>query len=374
VKIEMVRKIQDWHSLNKANTLNGRYLPLTSIEPLLKELKFPFQVSNIGTSFNKLPINKVCIGTGEMKVLIWSQMHGNESTGTKALFDLLNFLKSPNKFSLLRDSILDNCTLTFIPILNPDGALAYTRVNAQEIDLNRDAVDLKAPESKVLHNVLREFKPDYCFNLHDQRTIFTVGDTIKSATISFLAPSEDESREVTDGRKETMNVIIAMNEVLQKLIPGQIGRYTDEYYPTATGDNFQKAGYNTILIEAGHYKDDYDRERVRFYNFLSLLIGIDYLANGNREIDKHSVYFDIPNNSKKYFDVICKNIFIKEKDKMSDVGVLFKEILDTKTIVFEPEIKKVGNLAKYAANKVIDCQGEIVNNESELYFFIKKLL
>lgn len=370
----MVRKIQDWHSINKANTIKGRYFPLSIIEPLLKELKFPFQVSKIGTSYNKLPINKVCIGTGEMKVLIWSQMHGNESTGTKALFDLFNFLKSPNEFSLLRDSILNNCTLTFIPILNPDGALAYTRVNAQEIDLNRDAVDLKAPESKLLHNVLHEFKPDYCFNLHDQRTIFTVGDTKKPATISFLAPSVDESREVTDGRKETMNVIIAMNEVLQKLIPGQIGRYTDEFYPTATGDNFQKAGYNTILIEAGHFKDDYDRELVRFYNFLSLVIGIDYLANGSREIDKHSFYFEIPNNSKNYFDIICKNIFIKEKGKMSDVGVSFKEILDNKTVVFDPEIKKVGNLAKYAANKAIDCKGKIVNNESELYFLIKKLL
>jgi len=374
VKIEKVQKIQDWHRLNKANILKGRYLPLADIEPLFKALKFPFQVSHIGTSFNKLPINKVTIGTGEMHVLIWSQMHGNESTGTKALFDLFNFLKLPKEFSLLRDSILDNCTLTFVPILNPDGALAYTRVNAQEIDLNRDAVELKAPESKILHNVLREFKPDYCFNLHDQRTIFTVGKTTKSATISFLAPSEDEARTITDGRKETMNVIVAMKEILQKLIPGQIGRYTDEFYPTATGDNFQKAGHNTILIEAGHFKNDYDREQVRFYNFLSLLMGIDYLSTGNREIDKHSDYFEIPNNSKKYYDVICKNIFNKENDKMIDVGVLFKEVLDKKTIIFDPEIKKVGNLAKYAANKVIDCQGEIVNNETELHFLVKKLL
>ena len=374
MKTEILYKIQDWHRIHKAKSLKGRYLPLESIEPFLKKLKFPFEVSNIGTSFNKLPINEVRIGTGEMKVLIWSQMHGNESTGTKAIFDLFNFFKSPYKYSLLRDRILNNCTLTFIPILNPDGALAYTRVNAQDIDLNRDAVDLKAPESKVLHNVLREFKPDYCFNLHDQRTIFTVGKTNKSASISFLAPSVDESRSITDGRKETMNVIVAMNEVLQKLIPGQIGRYTDEFYPTATGDNFQKAGHNTILIEAGHIEDDYDREQVRFYNFLSLLVGIDYLANGNREIDKHIEYFEIPNNSKKYFDIICKNILIKKTGKTKDVGILFKEVLDNKAIVFDPEIKKVGNLAKYAANKLIDCQGKFVNNETDLQFFVKKLV
>ena len=97
----MVRKIQDWYRLNKVHSLKGRYLPLISIEPLLKELKIPFQVSNIGISFNKLPINKVCIGTGEIKVLIWSQMHGNESTGTKALCDLFKVLTSPkNEWAL----------------------------------------------------------------------------------------------------------------------------------------------------------------------------------------------------------------------------------------------------------------------------------
>ena len=67
-----------------------------------------------------------------------------------------------------------------------------------------------------------------------------------------------------------MNVIVAMNNLLQKVIPNHIGRYTDEFYPTATGDNFQKLGFNTILIEAGHYPDDYDREEVRKFNFLHL--------------------------------------------------------------------------------------------------------
>ena len=57
-----------------------------------------------------------------------------------------------------------------------------------------------------------------------------------------------------------MNVIVAMNSMLQKIIPNFVGRYTDEFYPTATGDNFQKLGYNTILIESGHYPNDYQRE------------------------------------------------------------------------------------------------------------------
>ena len=70
---------------------------------------------------------------------MWSQMHGNESTTTKALFDVFNTLISNNP---IIKHILNACTLYIIPILNPDGAEAYTRVNANAVDLNRDAQEL----------------------------------------------------------------------------------------------------------------------------------------------------------------------------------------------------------------------------------------
>ena len=89
----------------------------------------------------------------------------------------------------------------------------------------------------------------------------------KELNLSLLAPSIDLERTLTDGRKDTMAVIVAMNNTLQTIIPNFIGRYTDEFYPTATGDNFQKLGHNTILIEAGHYPDDYSRDVVRKYNY-----------------------------------------------------------------------------------------------------------
>jgi murein tripeptide amidase MpaA len=68
-------------------------------------------------------------------------------------------------------------------MLNPDGALNFTRVNANKVDLNRDAVDRKAKESKLLRKVLEDFNPEFCFNLHDQRTIFNVEGTKNPATI-----------------------------------------------------------------------------------------------------------------------------------------------------------------------------------------------
>ena len=289
------------YSNQKEKSLFGKWIVFNDIKTLLAKYNNTFKVSEIGTSEENRPILSLKIGSGKKKILIWSQMHGNESTGTKALFDLFNcFLDNKEeKLSI----ILEECTLLFIPMLNPDGSEVYTRVNANKIDLNRDAVDRVAKESKILREVLGDFNPKFCFNLHDQRTIFGVEGTKNPATISFLAPSEDQSREITEGRKETMNVIIAMNKLLEDIIPNCVGRYTDEFYPTATGDNFQKLGFNTILIESGHYPGDYNREESRKYTFFSLLQGIYHISNTENFTD-FEAYFTIPNNQKMFYDVI----------------------------------------------------------------------
>jgi predicted deacylase len=118
-------------------------------------------------------------------------MHGNETTTTKALFDLIPWLVQHNQKALL-----EHFTFYIIPQLNPDGAKAYTRLNANQVDLNRDAIDLSQPESKVLRTVFERVNPDYALNLHGQRTIYGAGSMGEAATLSFLAPSADLERSV----------------------------------------------------------------------------------------------------------------------------------------------------------------------------------
>jgi hypothetical protein len=285
----------------KETSLFGKWIRFKDIKNLFKKYETIFEVTQIGTSELETPIYQLKIGTGEKKILLWSQMHGNESTGTKALFDLFNCFLNTSENEI--KTILECCTLVFIPMLNPDGAEVYTRVNGKNIDLNRDAVHRNAKESKILRRVLEEFQPKFCFNLHDQRTIFNVENTKNPATISFLAPAEEETRALTKGRKETMHVIVAMNTMLQKVIPNCVGRYTDEFYPTATGDNFQKLGYNTILIESGHYPNDYLREESRKYTFYAIFQGIHHIAK-TTEFTFYKDYFTIPNNDKVFYDII----------------------------------------------------------------------
>ncbi len=329
----------------KEDSISGRWITLTDIEPLYFDLQnSKIETKIIGESEQQRAIYQLKFGTGEKRILIWSQMHGNESTGTKAVFDFLNFIKRFPDHEITQ-AIVNNCSITIVPMLNPDGAQAYTRVNANNVDLNRDAVELQAKESKLLRKILEEVNPQFCFNLHDQRTFFGVEGTTNTATISFLAPSEEETRKITEGRKETMNVIVAMNKLLQEIIPNHIGRYTDEFYPTATGDNFQKIGHNTILIEAGHFPDDYDREEVRKYNFYALLQGI-YHISINNDFSSYQDYLAIPNNIKNFYDVIYRS-----KNNEKDVAFQYVETIENGKFALVLTKEKEGKLSSYLAHK-----------------------
>jgi hypothetical protein len=341
--------LENWYAINFENKLKGRRILFEDIEPLIKKLSSKFKKEILGYSENNIPIYKISLGSGKKRILSWSQMHGNESTGTKALFDLFNFFESNDEeINKITDKIIANCTLEFIVLLNPDGAINFTRENAHNIDLNRDAVALKAAESKLLRNTLDHFNPHFCFNLHDQRSIFNVEGTKNPATISFLAPSENLERSLTDGRKQTMSVIVSMNTLLQQIIPNHVGRYTDEFYPTATGDNFQKLGHNTILIEAGHYKEDYDRDITRKFNFYAILQGLYYIATDSI-YKTYESYFKIPNNDKKFLDIIYENVIVTEDDKklVSDIGIQLKfKVINNKLVAYE-DIEQKGNLSEY---------------------------
>lgn len=339
MEILNVQELESIYNSKKETTLFGKWIHYAHISPLLSKLSDKLRIDVVGHSENKVPIHTVEFGSGSKRILIWTQMHGNESTGTKALFDFFNCIETST--SLVFKRILKECTILCIPMLNPDGSLNYTRVNAKNIDLNRDAVDRKALESRLLRTILENFKPNYCFNLHDQRTIFGVEGTKNPATISFLAPSEEESRKITAGRKLTMNVIVAMNNLLQKIIPDHIGRYTDEFYPTATGDNFQKLGFSTVLIEAGHFPDDYEREETRKFNFYALVQGVYHIATAP-DYKEYLPYFDIPNNQKNFFDIIEKT-----KNSTEAKGYLFVDKVVENTFTTETVLEKEGDLSNF---------------------------
>ena len=342
----------------KATTLKSRVLSNSDIEPLLNLLSDKFEVSVLGHSEAGLPIHGVKIGSGSKRILLWSQMHGNESTTTKALFDLFNFLELDDF-----NAFLDTCTLFIIPILNPDGAMAYTRLNANGVDLNRDAINRSQKESSVLRSVFDEFKPHYCFNLHGQRSIFSAGKSNNSSVISFLSPSEDIERSVTITRKKSMSIIHSMNRVLQLYLPNQIGRYDDGFNANCVGDQFQTLGVPTVLFEAGHFPGDYSREETRKYIALSIFTAIANIADKVDE-DTSSMYFDIPENDTLFNDVIIRNALLdpSNPNDFCDIGIQHKEVLGPSGLTFKPTIDCIGDLSKKYGHLEINANFKAVSH------------
>ncbi|WP_313113264.1 M14 family zinc carboxypeptidase [Aequorivita sediminis] len=335
-------EVKEWYTRNFESALSGRYITLNHIYPLLEFYKNDYDISVVGQSENGRDISLVKIGTGKKVVLAWSQMHGNESTTTKALFDFLKFINQKHFFQTEIETFLKSYTLYIIPILNPDGAQSYTRVNANNVDLNRDAQNLSQKESKCLNRLFNELKPDLCLNMHDQRSIFGL-KTGKPATVSFLSPAADESRSLTRARKLAMEKIVKMNNHLQNIIPGQVGRYDDSFNTACVGDTFQKAGVATILFEAGHYRLDYNRETTREFIFYALLSLFDIIDNVTEPLSSED-YFKIGENQKNYNDIILRNVKIETEEKSIDIAIQYKEVFKGDKIHFEPIIDAYGDL------------------------------
>ena len=346
----------------KQHTISGRYIHLKHIEPLLLSDNRRRQTSIIGHSVLGKPIYKYVFGTGKTKILMWSQMHGNESTTTKAVFDMLNFFELDNDFVY---EIFERFTIYIVPILNPDGAELYTRENAKGIDLNRDALDLSQPESRILNELFHAFKPDFCYNLHDQRTIYGVGNSILPATVSFLAPAYDEAREFNVSRNAAVSIICKMNQELQKHIPNQVGRFDDGFNPNCVGDSFQMCGVPTILFEAGHFPEDYDREETRKYIFIALLTSFKTISDNDIVDICIDEYIKIPLNNTRFLDIIYKNVKLNYDNSIitTNFAAQYYEKLIINKIVFLAYIEKIGDLDNYLGHAEYDLECELYKDD-----------
>lgn len=361
--------------------LKGRYITNESIKPLFEKFQNECLIREEGTSVLGKSIYSITIGRGKTKVLMWSQMHGNEATTTKGFFDFLNFLVSKES---LAETILSKYTIKCIPILNPDGAAAYTRVNANEIDLNRDAFEITQPESKLLRNLLLEFQPDLAYNLHDQRTIFGTEGFQLPATVSFLAPAYNESRDFNETRLKAVKIINAMNLELQKHIPNQVGRFDDSFNINCIGDYATSIGIPTILFEAGHYPNDYNREEVRKMVFIALLSSFSESKEFREDVNNLGAYLRIPQNVKCFFDFVYRNVKVisESEEKIITFAAQFNEKLENNQIIFEAKIIQVEDLDFTKGHVEYDAQQMVFSSDSVNFpkinhkadFYLNKLL
>jgi hypothetical protein len=328
-------------------------------------------LTEIGRSELNKPIYKLTIGKGNKNILIWTQMHGNETTGTLSCLDLLKFFKNEKIISHI---ILNKFTLDIIFMLNPDGAEIWTRRNILGIDINRDFLSVSSIEMQLLKKTAGEKSYDLAFNLHDQRTIFGVEGKKEPATLAFLSPSESIKRELTNTRKKSMGLIVDMYKEISKLLPNKISRFSDEFYPRSVGDNFQKIGIPTILFEGGHFPKDYYRQKTRKYFTLSLITALYYASVKSEWQIGYELYEKIPNNSASFYDIIYRNVRLREeKTETVDIAIQYVEKLNTgeNEISFIAKIEDIGDLSFINGHEEIDAEGRCIYMAESTIKFLK---
>jgi hypothetical protein len=345
----------------KAPEISIRRFGYETIAPLIDGRKEVFEKMVLGKSVEGRPINALTYGEGKRKVLLWSQMHGDESTATMALFDLFNFLEgSPEDgYAYIRSPIREELLVRFIPMLNPDGAEKFVRRNAQEIDLNRDAIRQSSPEGIILKKARDDFEPEFGFNLHDQSKYYNAKGTPLPATLSFLAPAYNEAREVNEVRRKAIKVIVGMDQLLQQVIPGQVAKYDDTFEPRAFGDNIQKWGTSTILIESGGYPGDPDKQYIRQLNFMIILNALYEIATEGYTQYSEQAYEAIPDNDSRLMDLLIKNVGINSSgiNYRTDIGIRNREQFLDSLLVMQGAVVDKGDLSVYYGYEELDATG-----------------
>jgi hypothetical protein len=225
-------------------------------------------------------------------------MHGDESTATMALADIVRFFHEQPNNELAR-RIASGATIHMIPMLNPDGAERFQRRNAQGIDVNRDARRLQTPEGRILKQVRDEVEPDFGFNLHDQGIGVRVGQSSRGVAIALLAPAFNEAREVDAKRLRAMRVASVLVESMSQLVGEHIAKYDDTFNPRAFGDLMGAWGASTVLIESGGWRDDSEKQYLRKTNFVGILSALDAIATGDYEQYDPEIYENLEFNGRR---------------------------------------------------------------------------
>lgn len=315
-----------------------------------------FKQDVVGESTERRVIRLLTLGNGKTPVLIWSQMHGDEPTGTRALLDLFSIVSHQSNHEIIQ-TICNNLTLYIIPMLNPDGAERFSRRTALGIDMNRDAIALRTPEARILKSVRDTCNAEWAYSLHDQEPRYTVGGTGKAAGISLLAAASDWDHSVTPIRRDTMRLASCIASYVQRILPDQIARYEESYEPRAFGDALHRWGTRSVLVESGSVPRDRYKESVRKANTIAILGSLYHLANSTLGTDER--YHSLPINRKYFAEYVFRNASVAINGSgvgQQDVALYISPHPRSKnrTVGFRLCLAELGDCDPYVASYTFD--------------------
>lgn len=304
------------------------------------------------------------LGSGPTKVLLWSQMHGDEPTATCALLDILSYL-GRNRESGAVTSLFSKLTIYLLPMLNPDGAERTTRRNAQGIDINRDALRLQTPEGRFLKEVRDRFEPAIGYNLHNQAALTVAGKKGEQVALALLSVAFDEALTENEGRRTTMRLAVFLRDFLAPWAAGKLARYDADYTARAFGDSMTRWGTATLLVETGGWDGPDEAGTLVRLNFVALLGSLQALADGSLARLDPKQYDTIPVLEREgIFDLL-----IREATVANGTGLppYLADVALNRPIPYggtgprgRPGVVDLGDLTTFRGKEEIDARGKLL--------------
>lgn len=142
--------------------------------------------SGISVEGNPIEVYKTDIKANKY-IYILAGVHGDEVEGVYVMKELFDWLKT--------DHSLKDLPLIVLPIVNPDGYARGTRINANQVDLNRNMPTenwtsearaprynpgpspLSEPENKFLVKLFDKYKPGFVLSFHTWKPMLNYNGT-----------------------------------------------------------------------------------------------------------------------------------------------------------------------------------------------------
>lgn len=290
------------------------------IEQIVSKYKAWMQVQRIGCSFEDRPIYGFRWGSGATKIMFWSTSNGLDKYSLNGLLAFIKLLegKEPDMISL--GTLIkwkSTFTFYFIPLLNPDGMINGSKVNAMGIDIYQDARTQIAPESQVLEAILNDYKPHYVIGLEGIAKLELSNTSIADKMLLLEIPTEENGSIINRSKCHSIDVnsmFASCYDVCAKL-QSKVGFIHRAYDRHQFGTYIKSAGIPVVLIRAISHSSNIDETKlINLMEKTLICLLTDLLCIKKNNVDTSLVEAELVSTKAVTVDLLLKKAKITAKN------------------------------------------------------------